>query len=55
MIPFTAWESSLKKNLEAAGKADRKKWLGGFLSCFILSATAFLHPLVPVFPAESCI
>lgn len=32
MILFTAWESSLKRNLAAVGKADRKKWLEG-ISC----------------------
>lgn len=35
MILFTAWESSLKGNLAAAGKADRKKWLGEI--CLVLS------------------
>lgn len=32
MILFTAWESSLKRNLAAAGKADREKRLEG-ISC----------------------
>lgn len=47
MILFTAWESSLKRNLAAAGKADRKKLLEG-ISC----VSSCLHQ--PLFSTLEC-
>lgn len=47
MILFTAWESSLKRNLAAAGKADRKKRLEG-ISC----VSSCLHQ--PLFSTLEC-